>query len=70
MPRAVSLRQMKEVSKVSPDDGDVLIYSTASGKYVPGPQGSASKSILNDVLTAKTDAQVIVARTTGDIVYV
>jgi len=70
MARSVSLRQVKEIGASSPDDGDVLIFSSSSGKYNPAPQGSASKSIMNDIVTVRSDAQIIVSRNTGDVVYV
>ncbi len=70
MARTTKLKQIREISTSPPEDGDVLIYSASQGKYVPGPQSSASKSLLNDIVTARGDAQVIVARTTGSVVYV
>ena len=36
----VVLSDLKDVSNTAPGDGDVLEWSAAQGKWVPGPGGS------------------------------
>lgn len=66
MPRAVSIKQVKELSESSPDNGDVLTWSSSSGKYEPAPPGAGSIQII---VTDSDSGNVVTDSDSGDVVW-